>query len=314
MKILSAMRLPALLLALFGTPVGAEDLTHSDRKALLERLEMIRKESATNVDARFRTAISAFRGAMTSGAAAMDLYLKCEEMVNFKEMQKKNVDFREWKRKNTEKLSDKGFREALRQQLHWLVLTLEAASEDADRDRLAVEAGKALDSIVSGAEDYSEYRAVLQQDITSSVFARAYDINGVKVENWPLSPVPFAAIYEQVILPQFRRPDRLASLKSAWTKRMMQESALLDAWSGRPGRKKKSGTRSPAYEKFVSQTLPKLQWESEVDLFSNGDEQGAARRMVDHIDKNITHDAAPKWIDDFTALIQGNIEAGTKTP
>ena len=105
MKILSAMRLPALLLALFGTPVVAEDLTHSDRKALLERLEMIRKESATNVDARFRTAISAFRGAMTSGAAAMDLYLKCEEMVNFKEMQKKNVDFREWKRKNTEKLS-----------------------------------------------------------------------------------------------------------------------------------------------------------------------------------------------------------------
>jgi hypothetical protein len=24
--------------------------------------------------------------------------------------------------------------------------------------------------------------------------------------------------------------------------------------------------------------------------------------------------AAPKWIDDFTALIQGNIEAGTETP
>ncbi|MDE0836566.1 MAG: hypothetical protein OSA84_09470 [Akkermansiaceae bacterium] len=39
------MRLPVLLLALFGTPVVAEDLTHSDRKALLERLEMIRKES-----------------------------------------------------------------------------------------------------------------------------------------------------------------------------------------------------------------------------------------------------------------------------
>ncbi|MDE0836567.1 MAG: hypothetical protein OSA84_09475 [Akkermansiaceae bacterium] len=52
----------------------------------------------------------------------------------------------------------------------------------------------------------------------------------------------------------------------------------------------------------------------EVDLFSNGDEQGAARRMGDHINKNITHDAAPKWIDDFTALIQGNIEAGTETP
>ncbi|MEK6232489.1 MAG: hypothetical protein N2A42_11620 [Luteolibacter sp.] len=314
MKILSAMRLPALLLALFGSPVVAEDLTHSDREALLERLEIIRKESATNIDARFLTAISAFRGAMTSGAAAMDLYLKCEEMVNFEEMQKKNVDFREWKRKNTDKLSDKGFREALRQQLRWLVLTLEAASEDADRDRLAVEAGKVLDSIVSDAEDYSEYRAVLQQGVTSSVFARAYDVNGVTVENWALSPVPVAAIYEQVILPQLRRPDRLASLQSAWAKRMVQESTLLDAWSGRPGGKRKSGTRSPAYEKFISQTLPKLQWESEVDLFSNGDEQAAALRMVDHIKRNMSHDAAPKWIDDFTALIQGNIEAGTETP
>ena len=304
----------ALMLAICS-PLGfAQQLTHSDREAILEQLEAIRKQADEKVDSRFRAAISAYRSAMSSGDAAMDLYLKCEELVNFNEMQKKNSDFRDWKRKNADKLSDKGFREALRQQLRWLVLTLEAASDDPDRDRLAIEASKVVDSIVTAAEDFSEHRSVLQQGVTSSVFARAYDINGVKVEDWPMSAVPVAAIYEQIIFPPLRTPSRLASLKAAWSKRMVQESSLLDAWSGDPGEKQKSGTRSPAYEKFVSETIPKLQWEAEMDLFKHGDEQGAALRMLAHIDKNMSHDAAPKWVQDFTTLLQGNPEDGKEVP
>ena len=217
MKTLSVV----LMLAISGPPAFSQQLTHSDREAILEKLETIRKQADEKVDSRFRAAISAYRSAMVSGDATMDPYLKCEELVNFSEMQKKNSDFLDWKRKNADKLSDKGFSEALRQQLRWLVLTLEAASDNPDRNKLALEAGKVLDTIVADAEDFSEHRSVLQQGVTGSVFARAYYINGVKAENWPMSSVPVAAVYEQVIFPHMRSLGRLASLKSAWSKRMV---------------------------------------------------------------------------------------------
>jgi hypothetical protein len=304
--------LPLALLLAAAHPLAArEKLSPSDREALLERLEKIREEADSKVDARFRTAISAFKSAMASPNDSLDLYLNCEEKVNFEDMKKKNVDFREWKRRNTDKLSDTGFRLALQQQLRWLVLTLEAASEDPDRDRLASEAGKVIDLIVAQADALSAHRDIVQQGVTSSVFARAYNINAVKVENWPLSPVPVAAVYEQVLLPPLRRADRIDSLRAAWTKRMVDESALLDAWSGNPGEKPKPGVRSPAYDKFVSETVPKLRWDAEMDLFKAGDEKGAAIRMLKHIEENLSHESAPKWAEDFVALLQDPASAGT---
>ncbi len=298
----------ALSLALFLValhPLSAQKpLSPADREALLEQLEKIREQADSKVDARFRSALSAFKGAMDSPNAALDLYLQCEERVNFDEMNKKNVDFREWKRQNDEKLSNTGFRLALQQQLRWLVLTLEAASEKPNRDNLAIEAGKIIDSIVAQAEELSAHRDIVQQGVTSSVFARAYDINGVKVESWPLSPVPVAAVYDQVMLPQLRRADRIESLKAAWAKRLVSESALLDAWSGQPGEKQKPGVHSPAYDKFVSETVPKLRWDAEVDLFKIGDEQAAAGRMLKHIEDNLAHESAPKWAEDFITLLQ----------
>lgn len=299
----------AILFLLTAPFAIADPLSEADREALLERLEKIREDASSKVDARFRTAIAAYRSAMSSDNAALELYLKCEEMVNFDEMKRKSGDFREWKRNNDERLSDADFKMALRQQLRWLVLTLEAASEDPDRDKLAVEAAVILDSILSQAKDLSAHRGVLEQAVTSSVFARAYEINSLKIENWPLSPVQIQPIYEQVLLPPLRRQDRLAALKASWDKRMIHESTIADQWSGKPGEEKKQGVRSPEYDKFVADTLPKLQWASEVDLFKAGDERGAAVRMLAHIEKNITHPEAPKWAGDFTGLLQKEPEA-----
>ena len=300
MKILSL----ALFLAVLHPLSAQEGLSPSDREALLERLEKIRKEADSKVDARFRTALSAFKEAMDNPNSSLDLYLKCEEMVNFDEMNKKNVDFREWKRQNEAKLSDTGFRLALQQQLRWLVLTLQAASEKPDRDDLAIQAAKIIDQIIAGAEELSGHRELIVQGVTSSVFARAFDINGVKVKNWPLSPVPLAAVYEQLIIPQLRRTDRIQSLKATWAKRMANEGALLDAWSGKPGEKQKSGVRSHIYEKFASETVPNLRWEAEVDLFKVGDEKGAAVRMLKHIEDNLSHESAPKWAEQFVTMLQ----------
>ena len=42
-----------------------------------------------------------------------------------------------------------------------------------------------------------------------------------------------------------------------------------------------------------------------MDLFQNGDEQGAALRMLNHLEANLTHKSAPTWIGQFTNLVEG---------
>lgn len=302
----------SLLLAFTIPSAHAQLLSNADREALIERLEAVRKQALSTVDARFRTAISAYRSALSSPNATMDLYLKCEELLNFDEQQKRHGDFREWKKKNDEKFGDSAFREALRQQLRWLVLTLEAASEDPDREKLAMEATDIVDGIVSNAEEFSTHREVLRQGVTSCIFARAYDIGGVQVEEWPVSPLPIAAVYDQVILPPLRRSDRTASLQAAWNKRIMQENSLIESWGKPPGENAKAGQRSPEAEKFITETLPALRWQAEMDLFKHGDEQGAAVRMIELINKNMAHRDAPGWIEELTSVLQAP-EAGEET-
>lgn len=73
----------------------AQKLSNSNREALIERLEIVRKQASTPVDARFRNASTAYRSPIFSPNAAIDLYLKCEELLNFDEMQKRPGDFRE---------------------------------------------------------------------------------------------------------------------------------------------------------------------------------------------------------------------------
>ena len=147
---------------------------------------------------------------------------------------------------------------------------------------------------------------------TSSIFARAYDIGNVEVKDWPLSPLPIAAVYDQVILPPLRRSDRLNSLQSAWNKRIMQENSLVEAWGGPPGENAKAGQRSPDAEKFVTETLPALRWRAEMDLFTHGDEKGAAIRMLEIINKNISHKDAPRWIEELTSILKVAEDDGKK--
>ena len=317
------MRVPVLLVctALCLNNARAETLSDADRESLLENLEKLRESANSKVDARFRIALAAYREAIGSDDAAISLYLNCMEKVNFEDQQKKSADFREWKRNEAEKLSDSGLRLALRHQLRWLVLTLQAASEKADHAKLAVEAQEIVDSIFRESEKLKNQEAILSQAVTSSVFARAYDINSEKLEKWPLSPIQLDQLYDQVLLPPYRKSSRLAALRATWIKRIQQEGTKIEHWSGNdrnPKEEKRigmaSGMQSPAYEKFLAETQPSLQWEMETDLFRNGDESGAALRMLAHLEKNLSHPAAREWGKQFEALLKPVAAATAATP
>lgn len=318
------MRVPILLVSsvLMTAGVQAENLTDADRETLLENLEKLREAADSKVDARFRVAINAFRNAIGSDDAAIDLYLNCMEKVNFEEQHRKAADFREWKRKEAEKLSDGGLRLALRHQLRWLMLTLQVASEKPEnRYKFNADAREIVDAIFRDIDKLKNQQQTLNESVLGTVFARAYDINGVKIEDWAFSPIQISQVYEGTFLPPVRKSGKVAELRATWIKRIQQESIAMEKWGGQRGRDREEeriGTveslQSPEYARFLEEGVPKLQWEMEVDLFRNGDESGASVRMLAHLQKYIGHASARDWSDQFQKLLKPEAPVKTAEP
>ena len=315
-----------LIVGLTISPLNAQSLSPADREALIERLEKLRDSANARVDERFRLAISAYRNASASESSASELYLNCVEKVNFTDLRKKTADFREWKRKEAEKLAAPGLGLALRLQLSWLTLTLRAASEDPDHEALAAGAQDIIEAIARDADKLKQQRQLLTQPVTSTVFAKAYDIGEVRLQKWAMAPLPLEAVYEQILLPPLRKPDGIQSLRAAWLRRIQQEMTIQEAWSAADangnangnGEQRKIGTaaalRPPQYELFLAETVPALQWRMEVDLFKAGDQQASALRMLAHLEKHIAHKSAREWSDQFRQLLTPPQEAAPLRP
>jgi hypothetical protein len=297
----------SLIPALALSQAQAQTLSPADREALLERLEKMRENATSKVDARFRAAIAAYTSASGSDEAAVEMHLNCIQKVDFEGQQKKDSDFRDWKRKEADKLSAPGRGLALRLQLRWLILTLRAASSNTERDQLLPSVQEIVDVIARDADKLRHQRQILNQAVTSSSFARAYEITAVEVDNWPLSLSKIAEIYDKILLPPLRRPDRLEALRSAWVRRIQGEIAMEQASANDDdsGGRKSGGdaARANDYQRFMDETLPELQWQMEIDLFKNGDEQGAAMRMLSHLEKYISHKSARKWSDELKNIL-----------
>jgi hypothetical protein len=322
--------LPVLLLA--ARCATAEDLSPTDREALLEKLEKIQKNAEDVVSQRFQIAVSAYRSAVASDTATMDLYNKCTEKVQFKDEYKKNQDFRDWKRKNDDQLSKPGFRLALRYQLNWLILTLEAASQPGKIPAMAPRVDQALQTIFSDVEQLNDGKEELDKSVTGTIFAKAYDLDKLQVDSWPLNPIDLKDIFDKILLPPLRKPTHITELRAMWMKRINYEGLMAEHWlkdttkeqpegvNRRNGKendfgkqskeeqeKRRIGTkeaiRSPEYDKFLSETRPDLLWDMEMDCYRAGDQRTASLHMLDHIQQYVNHKMATKWTTELQALL-----------
>jgi hypothetical protein len=305
------MRVPILMisLSLAAQPLVAGPLSSADREALLDSLDKLKGAAEGKRDTRIRAALSAFRSASGSDEAAMELYLNCVERVNFEDQNKKAADFREWKRKQGDNLSNPAMKTALRYQLSWLVVALESISKDANRKEIAADAQQIVGSRFSNPDKLRGQVKLLSQSVMSTVFAQAYDVNHFNVTQFPLAPLPVGTVYEKLVLPALRKPATVASLQAAWLNRIQQETIMVEGFNGGRGSSVGRGgtpvtsTVSSEYLDFIEDTKPTLQWEMEIDLFQNGDESGAAVRMLAHLEKNIAHPSAKKWGQELKKLL-----------
>jgi len=293
-------------------------LSDADRIALIEKLEKIQKRSDDRVSGLYRRAVSDFRSAIKSDDATMKLYLKCFEQVNYIDAKRPSQDFRDWKRKdkNKEMMQSSSMRMALRLQLSWLLLSIEAAERDGDTAELGKRAVDHLDKIFSNSKKLKSHRNVLKQNVLGSVFAKAYKLN-IKVKDWPTSAFDIAQVYEKVVLPPLREESNISMMRSAWKHRIQQEQWVFEKWNdqdsqpeeGKHGKKTKSigmkkNQRSVGYEKFLEEKKPNLIWQMELDCFKAGDERASALNMIKFLDSHITHKNAPEWIKTFQTLVK----------
>lgn len=281
-----------------------QQLSEPDRIAVEEKLEKIQKQSEDRVGGLYARAVQDYRAAIQSDAATMEMYLKCVEKVEFIDQKKKASEFREWKRRNKDRLSSGSFRKALRHQLSWLLLSIEAAKRDGDLSEMGTRAIGHLNQIFQNAEELKPHRGVLRRNVLSSVFAQGYNLN-IKVKDWPKSALDIGNIYDKVVLPPLRNVERVGELRANWVNRIKYEELVFKEWheeeTSRIGLK--DALTSPEYEKFLSEARPTLLWEMEIECFEAGDEQAAALKMLSHLETYISHKSAPDWIKEMKEII-----------
>lgn len=312
MKSKSRAILSALAFAALAVSAQAETMTSAQRQKLSEALDSLINKSKTTLNSRQATAYRAYKTALESSSAAYDLYLDCVEKVDFLDSGKKSSDFRDWKKAQKEKISAPGFRLALRHQLNWLVLTIEASRNDEDDyAALSSTARLAIANIFDDVEKLEGYHSVLRQDVLSSVFAKAYGFGSYKVKEWPTTPLNLVQVYDKVVFPPLRNQQKSSTLRLAWKERISYQEQSIESWSPIPKSKTvgmKKNLKPPAYKKFIEIEKPKLIWEMEMDVYEAGDEYGAASRMLTHISRNISHNSAPEWAKKLTELINPSAE------
>ena len=295
--------LSTLWICSLGMASAQTALTETDRELLLERLKKIQESSNEKVQGRYSVAVSAFSSAAGSDAAALALFLKCSEKVKFTDQAKKAQDFREWKRDEKRTHDDPGFKRALRHQLLWLLTTIEIAGNPNARKTMPDKAVAALAAIFRDAEVLDRYKGILEKDVLESVFAQAYELDKLSVENWPKGPLVIEGMYEHIIMKPLRTKATISKLKDAWSDRIKHEGLARQLWGaeGTAGR-----DRKPDFENWMIKGRLDLVWNMEIDLYSAGDEKAAALRMLDHLKDNLSHSSAPQWIIEFTNVINGN--------
>jgi hypothetical protein len=293
----------------------AEPLTESERLTLVDQLDALRSEAQSRAENRFESANTAFRNAITSHDAAVELYEKCVEKVDFEDRDRKSSDFRDWRRRNRDRFREEGFGLALRQQLRWLILTMRAAAEPEETHWLAPDALEILNAIYAEAEILADHVNQLAQPVNRTVFARAYDLQGYDIPGWPFAPltggeggIQVDPPFTQLVFPAYRRTNEPEKLREAWNRRIHFEEIARGFWSGE-GEDDRGAGQSLARDEFLAETRPRLVWQREIDLFRNGRQRSAALNMLNHLREHLGHRDARAWEQEFRQLV----DPGTST-
>lgn len=300
-------------------------LTDAQREALLSKIEHMEK-AVIESDASLQSkAIGTFINAAQSDSSAYELFEQCRRIIVYEQEKRDDSDARDSERYLDDALSDE-FKRSLRHQLYWLAHSLEARRNAGSRLDQAKKLVDGLGNIVKDADELN-YEIIfnqpipgyaldekhnkdrqrqaqvqkgvvgdntispLYQDPFESVFAKAYKVDHLRPTSWPKHPMDFDGLYGGVILYELIEQKDYSNARKQWDDRIKGEATLHKIFGVGSNNK---GDTPASYDKFMIYTVPDLQWKSEQQLYTGGDEVKSSSNMYELLKNNATH---PKYMD-----------------
>ncbi|MBX7207374.1 MAG: hypothetical protein K1X78_03590 [Verrucomicrobiaceae bacterium] len=322
------------LAALLGlcVPLSAQDpapkpapptLTQQQVDTIVKQLADVEKAIAQQRGANLGAIIQKLRAGTASDAAALSLYEDCEKLIadrraltrdekKTREEQVKKQAERNKESTAKEVKEDGDFGLAVRFQLRYLVLSLEA-HEAKEIDKMLPELTSYIQDVVAASDKLrGRAGAYLAGSLRGgggggggrggrggggggggNPFVPAFQIGDyLDGQRWSLEPVDFGAMWEKTILPVFREKKK-SELGAQWDARIAAEAGF------------KKGSISDAELSLWQQNeVPDIKWAKLQDLFANGDKPvNAMADMLAMIRDNPGHPNSPKWLEEFKRMV-----------
>jgi hypothetical protein len=270
-------------------------------------------------------ALRAFQDAVQTDDKAYNLWAQCKKQVDFDDKGKTGSEWGEWKRSpESQRWHDADAGCALKTQLQWLVLTLQAANATTETAREGVLAQ--IPAFLSGLMDnwkrMGDFRREAMGDVMNTVYARYFKLDQTldRDPKWVYSPANIDEVYDRLVLPYLRVKKNLQGVTTAWQNRIRYETEMMDM-AEREAKLSKNGNnerRAAAAEedaiKFKEQKLPRLQWWAMKDAFLLGNEAGTAPSMLSHIRAHLGHRDADNWLRELIAMLKHEELPSPQTP
>jgi hypothetical protein len=307
-------------------PLG---LSPDDASALLGQLQKLDEDFSQSEETLLASALTRIRAATASESTSAELYLTALKIVNADRTgTTPAVEPEGWREEQIEWMKESGAPKAIRIQLAWLGLLIEAAQkEESERPALLKKArlitkeaatvaqelallpangggerrgGPGKERGPGGRRDAGQF---LTQSVMGSVFSEAYNLqNHIKPpQDWSLAPLNLDAVYDRMLLTDARanNPSELAAL---WDERIQLDAAIHRA-----------AMSEDAFKKWGEDAGSDLMWRKQLDLLrSKVGGRAAGLELIRLFKENPTHPNLAAWkkdIDDVISSITGQNNA-----
>lgn len=298
-------------------------LTSDQTASILKQLDQIESQITKNRGESLGTALSRFRIGMNSDKDALDLYLNSYKLENFDKKNLKVTDFQEWKDRNTDRHKDPDFLMALRLQLEYLVLSIQA-QDTKDINTLVPGLQAYVPKLISAVQSTMKHSAsgaieeknkagkggggggggnrqggappilaMLRQPVKGTVIAQAYRLDEFLTrKEWEYDPTSIAGIYNSVIFPCYLK-EKKEELPAQWDARINAELAL-----------RKATQSETEFQVYYYENHPQLLWSKSVYLLQrNVNPIGALAEMLKIVRDNPTHPKAADWLQELRKAV-----------
>jgi len=277
---------PAIFL-LLASSVAAQYIAPVDVKTMLAGLKDLKEKHTQSSQSQVAQAINDFSAAASSDDAALALYLEAVRVTQFVGQPHEDTAFRDWKKREADKLNAPAIRAAL----GYTTLSLQRAAGGTDEQIFPLLLSYAQDtqSMLPSIAD----QEIVHQSVADNIFARWYNLRSQLsgLVNWASSPGDIDGIYSQFLLPYMRK-NHDHRIIQYWDDKIADETT-----------KASNATAAFSTDRFNQDRRPELLWSRAEDKIAIGLRDEGLAEMYAIVKTFPAHHSAGKWIDELQGLL-----------